>query len=180
MKNCKNKKRILDYIENLMPQDERVLFEKHLNECEECRQELSGYKKLYELIDKDEISLPEKEFFERMKENIRREEIPLKKQLWKFPGVLAPVFGVIIFLILFNFKKEQSIEIPVSVTNLIQDENLNSLLLEKVVDDELMRQFNIIEEYLGIESEQTLIEMTQDEKKEFIKILYNRYGEQYL
>uniref|UniRef100_A0A7C6AGE5 Zinc-finger domain-containing protein n=1 Tax=candidate division WOR-3 bacterium TaxID=2052148 RepID=A0A7C6AGE5_UNCW3 len=180
MKNCKNKKRILDYIENLMLQEEKVSFEKHLNECEECRQELSGYRKLYELIDKDEISLPEKEFFERIKKNIRKEEIPLKKPLWKFLGVLAPVFGLVIFLILFKFKKEQSIEIPVSVTNLIQDENLNSLLLEKIVDDELIKQFNVIEENLGIESEQTLSEMNQDEKEEFIKILYNKYGEQYL
>jgi len=44
----------------------------------------------------------------------------------------------------------------------------------------LIKQFNVIEENLGIESEQTLSEMNQDEKEEFIKILYNKYGEQYL
>ncbi|MEO0189508.1 MAG: zf-HC2 domain-containing protein [candidate division WOR-3 bacterium] len=180
MKECKNKILILEYIEGLMTPEQRLLFERHLSGCEECRRELSEYKKLYELIDKDEIPLPEKEFFERIKENIRKEKIHLKRSTWKFFGILTPVFGLVIFLILFNLKKEQSIEIPVSVTNLFQDENLNSLLLERVVDDELINQFNVIEEYLGIEPMQALMEMDQNEKEEFIKILYNKFGEQYL
>ncbi len=180
MKGCKYKIAILDYIEDLMQPEQRLMFERHLNGCEECRRELSGYRKLYELIDKDEISLPEKEFFERIKENIHKEEIPLKKPIWKFFGVLAPIFSLAILLILFNFKKEQFIEMPVHVTNLFQDENLNSLLLERIVDDELIHQFNLIEEYLGIESIQTLMEMERNEKDEFIKMLYNKYGEQYL
>ncbi|MEO0122579.1 MAG: zf-HC2 domain-containing protein [candidate division WOR-3 bacterium] len=180
MKECKNKILILEYIEGLMTPEQRLLFEEHLGGCEECRRELSEYRKLYELIDKDEIPLPENEFFKRIKENIRREKITLKRSAWKFLGILAPVFGLVIFLILFNLKKEQSIEIPVSVTNLFQDENLNSLLLERVVDDDLINQFNVIEEYLGIEPTQALMEMDQNEKEEFIKILYNKFGEQYL
>lgn len=163
-----------------MQPEQKFLFERHLNECEECQQELSEYKKLYELIDRDEISLPEKEFFERIRENIRKEEISLKKSFWKVLGVLAPVFGLIVFLIILNFNKEQSIEIPISISNLLQDENLNTLLLERVINDELINQFNVIEEYFSEESAQMLKEMTQDEKLEFIKILSNKYGEQYL
>ncbi len=180
MKKCKNKTLILDYIENVISSDQKVLFEKHLNECTECREELFAYKKLYELIDKDSIVLPEKEFFEKIKDNIRKEEIPLKKPRLKFWGVLAPVLGFIVFLILFNFNKEKSIEIPIYVNNLIQDENLNSLLLERLVDEELINQFNIIEEYLELEFTQILMEMDQNEKQEVIKILFNKYGELYL
>lgn len=180
MKNCKFKDRVIDYIEGLMDNQNIIVFENHLKECGVCREELSAMKKIYEIMNKDTISIPEKEFFEKLKNKIRQQEIIIKNPLWKILGILAPVLGVLIFVLLFNLRRERSVEIAVSISNLAQDEYLNTLLLERIVDNNTVNQFNVLEEYFTADIEQGLKELTADEKKEFIKIINEKYGEKYL
>ncbi|MCX7995858.1 MAG: zf-HC2 domain-containing protein [candidate division WOR-3 bacterium] len=180
MKNCKKQDWIIAYIEDLMPKEQRILFEQHLKECALCQRELFEYQKIYNVLKKDEIILPEPEFFEKLKEKIRKEEITIKRSSRKLLGVLAPVMGVLIFIVLLHLKKESYVEFSISVSPLVLDENLSSLLLDEIVDDKLLGQFKILDEYINDESTQAIMEMTSDEKAEFIKILYNKFGIEYL
>lgn len=179
MKRCKNSDRVLDYIEGLMDNQERVIFEDHFKGCALCRQELSAIKKIYEIMDKDPIVFPKNEFFEEIKNKVRQEEVPVRISIKRFWGILAPVVGVFIFLILFNLRKEQSAEISISVWNLLDDEDLNRLLLDRVVDNKIISEFESVEkDFISIE--QSFFEMTSDEKQEFIKVICQRYGKEYL
>lgn len=180
MKDCKDKERLIDFLEGTMSPEELTLFKKHLEECDLCRNESIELKKLYDLIDKDEVLLPEREFFEQLKENIRKKEIPLRKSIWKTFGILAPAFGLIIFLILSNIKREEFVEVSIPTALLLQDENFNNLLLDRILNDELMDQFRIIEEYIQADAEQALMEMTLDERDEFINLIMSKYKDMYL
>ncbi|MEO0162010.1 MAG: hypothetical protein ABIL39_08810 [candidate division WOR-3 bacterium] len=180
MKDCPQKSLILEYCENLLSLQARSLFEKHLKECSQCKQELEALKKLYELMKHDEVVMPEPEFFERLKANLSKKEIYLRKPIGRILGLLAPVLSLIIFFILFSPEKERIIEISISSLSLTQDEDLNSLLLERIVDDELVDKFKQLEDYINGESIQILQDLNPTEKKEFIEILIQKYGKEYL
>ncbi len=180
MNDCQFKDQIINYIEGLMDIESRAIFEKHLKECPACQKELLAVKKVYEIIDKDEVIVPPKEFFEQLKDNVRRKEIVIKRPFWKIIGVLAPVLGVLVFVLFFIQGKEQSVEMTISVSNISQDEYLNTLLLERIIDNDIADQFNQLEEYLELDVEQSVRNLTADEKEIFLKLISIKYSEEYL
>uniref|UniRef100_A0A7C4TAD6 Zf-HC2 domain-containing protein n=1 Tax=candidate division WOR-3 bacterium TaxID=2052148 RepID=A0A7C4TAD6_UNCW3 len=175
MKRCRFNKRIIDYIEDLMTEQDRFAFENHLKTCKDCEKEVSQIKKIYEILDREEVPMPSREFFEGLKSQIRIKRIPYRLPFWKIFGILAPVLGIIIFIILFNQKGERVIEIAVPISNLTLDEDLNRLLLDKIIDEKIINQFSVLEEYFAPDIEEYLENMNKDEIKDLIEIIDGRY-----
>uniref|UniRef100_A0A7V3VUU4 Zinc-finger domain-containing protein n=1 Tax=candidate division WOR-3 bacterium TaxID=2052148 RepID=A0A7V3VUU4_UNCW3 len=180
MNECKNKDKVIKYVEMLMDEQEKNIFERHLDECETCRQELIAIKKFYEVMGKDEVPLPESIFFEKLRDRIRDQNIEFKTPFWKITSILAPVLGIVILFILFNIRKEQFVEIPVSVSNLSTDNYLNDLLLDRIIDDELVNKLTKLDHYFEYDTEQSLTELTQLEKEDLIKTIFKKYKGKYL
>lgn len=177
---CQFQERIIDYIEGLLDAQHKSIFEVHLKECDVCQKELSAIKKIYGMMDNDKVIIPAEEIFAKMKNRVRQHEIVLKRPLWKIWSILIPVLGVLIFVLLFNRQKEQSLEISVPISSLSQDKYFNTLLLERIVDNNIVNQFNILEEYFTEDIEQGLKDLTTDEQQKFIEAISEKYGEKYL
>ncbi|MEO0190475.1 MAG: zf-HC2 domain-containing protein [candidate division WOR-3 bacterium] len=175
MKSCRYSKNIIDYIEGLMPLNERADFESHLKICSDCQKEVNEIKKLYEILNKDEVPELNGIFFEDIRMRISKKEIYYKLPLWKIFGILVPMLTVFI-LILLNLKTEQMVEFSIPVSELLDDEYLNSLLLDKIIDKKIITNFEILEEYLTPTVEQDLDEMNKDELKVFMEVLSQRYN----
>ncbi|MGB9719984.1 MAG: hypothetical protein ACPL28_00685 [bacterium] len=180
MKNCRFKDKVIDYFEGLMDNQGRTIFGNHLRDCVTCQEELSAIQKIYKIIDKDEIPIPEKEFFERLKDDIRRKEISFRRPLWKILGILAPVLGILVFILFINFRKEQSVEIAIPISYFSQDEYLNKLLLEKIVDSGIVNQFAVLDQYFVVDIDDGIRELTTDERQKLLKLIGEKYGEEYL
>lgn len=177
---CQFQERIIDYIEGLLDAQHKGIFEAHLKECDVCQKELSAIKKIYGMMDNDKVIIPAEEIFAKMKNRVRQQEIVLKRPLWKIWSILIPVLGVLIFVLLFNRQKEQFLEISVPISSLSQDKYFNTLLLERIVDNNIVNQFNILEEYFTEDIEQGLKDLTTDEQQKFIEAISEKYGKKYL
>lgn len=177
---CQFQERVIDYIEGLLDVQNKNIFETHLKECDVCQKELSAIKKIYAMMDKDEVVIPAEEVFIKMKSRVRQQEIVLKRPLWKIWSILIPALGVLVFVLLFNRQKEQSLEISVPIFSLSQDKYFNVLLLERIVDNNIVSQFNALEEYFDEDIEQGLKDLTTDEQRKFIEIISEKYGKKYL
>ncbi|MEO0184221.1 MAG: zf-HC2 domain-containing protein [candidate division WOR-3 bacterium] len=180
MKDCRFKDKVIEYFEKLMDDKDKIVFENHLKDCSACQEQLSTMQKIYEIMDKDEISLPEKEFFERLKNDIRRKEVYVKKPFWKIFGILAPVLGILIFIVLVNFRKEQSVEIAIPTSYFTQDAYLNTLFFERIVDNGIVNQFNLLDEYFVVDIDEGLQELTTEQKEKLLELMSKKYGEEFL
>ncbi len=107
--NCKYvKKKLINFIENEISAEEKKAIREHLDECKECRKEYYEILALFELLEKDEVDMPEKIL------------VPFVKQREKKWWIPAFVSGVIVALAIFfviitqysgyttsNFKKDE-------------------------------------------------------------------------
>ena len=172
MRICQDfKDKIIDYIEHAMPQEERNRFEQHLNSCEHCQKEYTRVKKLYELLDKDVVSVPEQAFFDKLKISVRQREIRLRKfRVSKWVKVLIPAFAVVM-LALYVLRPEKTVEISVPTSVLLEDETIAEISLGGIIDDKLVNDLIVVEDNLPIDIDETIPELSDEEKAEFIEIL---------
>lgn len=180
MKVCEYRDKIIDYIEGLLDERQKTIFENHIKVCDVCKKELSEMKRLYEIMDKDIISIPEEANFANIKQRARQEEIVLRKPHWNIWNIFVPVLGALVFILLINKNKEQTLEISVPISNLSQDQYFNVLLLERIIDNSMVNQLNRLEEFFSADLEEGLKELTVDECEQFIEIMKEKYGEKYL
>ncbi|MGQ9664025.1 MAG: anti-sigma factor family protein [bacterium] len=180
MKVCKFRDKIIDYIEGLLDEPQKAIFENHIKRCDACQKELSEMERFYEIMDKDTIPILEEVVFAHIKQRARQEEIVLRKPRWKIWNIFVPVLGALVFILLLSIHKEQILEISVPISTLLQDQDFSALLLERIVDNNMVSQFNSLEEFFYADIEQGLRELTVDESKQFIEIMNEKYGEKYL
>ena len=96
-------KKIIDYIENQLTEYEHKKFKEHLQRCKQCQGEYNRVKKLYEILDKDAVILPEQEFFENLKIRVRQKTwVPRKSYIKRILKILVPVFAAVIIFVLLN------------------------------------------------------------------------------
>ncbi len=180
MKVCAFKEKVIDYFEGCIPAEDKAIFESHLKDCSVCQNELSALKKLREIMDEDIVNMPGKEFFDRLREKIRQQELAVKRPRWGILGILIPVLSVLIIFVFLNLKKDRFVEITINTFNLSQDKYLNALLLDRVIDDEISIKLGALEEYFSGDIEQGLDELTTEEEQELLKTIKDRYGGEYL
>lgn len=177
MRICKEfKRKILDFIEHHMDENEYKKFEEHLNQCSLCQKEHASLMNLYGVLEKDEVILPENEFFENLKVRVRQKDItPQRSYIWKISRVLAPVV-VATAIVLMLYRPEKTMEISIPLANLLADKEFASYALDKIIDDTLINELTEVEDHFLLNVDEALDELSDDEKQKFIKGLYKKYG----
>jgi len=176
MKICKDfKNKIVDFIENQLVDEEYKKFEVHLRQCDKCQREYLALKNLYKVLDRDEVILPENEFFDNLKAKVRQKEIILHRPyVFKTLRVLVPIFAVAIIL-LFLQEPQKTTEVIIPVANLLDDQEVASYALSRVIDDNLISELSIVEDYFPMELDEIIDELNEAEIKELIRILNEKY-----
>jgi len=176
MKSCKKSDLIIAYLDRMLDPNDALLFEDHINICPFCQEEIAAYKRTFEILDADEVPVPEPAYFDRLKTAIRQNIIrPGQKTLWTIVKVLVPVAAVLILFVVLH-KPKGTVEMSVDVSSIIQDENFNNMLLGKIIDDRIVEQFNALEDYYASDIEENIGELSSAEKTEFIKRLSAKYN----
>jgi len=177
MKRCMIGGKIIDYIEGLLSDKDRLDFENHLKFCNYCQKEIEEYKKLYDIFKYDEVPAPEQEFFEKLKIKGHQREIVYKRYpVWKTLGILSPAAMAALIIFVLLKPSRQTIEISIPVSNLLESKDISYLLLDRVVDEKLSKQFTALEEYFQPDVEESINELAREEKEEFIKKVHSKYG----
>ncbi|MCK4830136.1 zf-HC2 domain-containing protein [bacterium] len=165
------KHEVIDYLEHTMSQEEHRKFEEHLNRCKHCQEEYIRVKKFYKLLDKDMIPMPEQAFFDRLKTSIRQREIRLRKfSVPRLIKVLVPAFAVTM-LALYILRPEKTVEISIPTAVLLEDETIAEISIGGIVDNKLLNDLKIVEDYLPGDIDETIAELSDEEKSEFMRIL---------
>lgn len=174
---CKDfKSKVLDYMENQMNEAEHMKFDEHLKQCSSCQKEYASLKILYEVLDRDEVVLPENEFFDNLKIRVRQKDItPRRSYVWKISRVLVPI-AVAAAIVLLFYQPDKTTEIAVPVAELLKDREIASYALTRIVDDVIISELTEIEDYFLLDVDEVIDELTDEEKEEFIKDLYEKYG----
>jgi len=179
MKLCQRfKRKLIDYVEGNLTEEENRIFNEHLEFCGRCRAELKELKELYSVLEYDEVQLPENEFFEGLLDGLRRREIRLKPaHRFSVSGVLrilASAAAALVIIIFLN-RNDNTVELTVPFSILLEDREIAELGLSGVVDDKLIDDMSKVEDYLSPELDEAVEELTEVERAEFIKNLYEKY-----
>jgi len=174
---CKKfKGKLLDYLEHQLSNTEHRKFEEHLQQCSLCQKEYLSLKKLYGILDRDEVILPEAQFFDDVKVTVRQKDItPQRLPIWKITRVLVPV-AITAAIALLLYRPSKTTEISVPVADLLEDRNIASLALSRIVDDALVNELTEVEDQFMYDIDEILDEFTDEQKEQFIKVLYAKYG----
>jgi predicted anti-sigma-YlaC factor YlaD len=177
MNTCKKcKEKLLDYLEHLLSDAEQKEFEEHLQQCSSCQKEYLSLKKLYGILDRDEVILPETQFFDDLKVTVRQKDsTPQRSSVWKITRVLIPV-AVTAAIVLLLYQPSQTTEISVPVADLLEDRDIASYALSQIVDDALVNELTGIEDQFMYDIDEILDELSAEQKAQFIKVLYEKYG----
>jgi len=170
------KRKILDFIEGHLEEDERTIFEKHLRHCNQCHREYTSVKKLYETLSQDEVVLPSQQFFDNLKIKIKQKKIVARAfAIKRFIRILVPACAAAVIVLLLLNRPAPTVEFAIPTSTLLEDKEIAGLSLGAIVDDELIHDMSIIEEYLAPGFEETIDELTEEEQSEFIEMLYEKY-----
>ncbi|MGB3341984.1 MAG: zf-HC2 domain-containing protein [bacterium] len=173
MKLCKEfADRIIDLLENTMPGQEHQRLSEHLKDCPSCQKKYDKVKALYGILDGDIVPVPEQEFFDRIKNNIRQREIRLDRfKVPIFIKIIVPAFAFTL-LLLFMFRPEKTVDIFVPASVLLEDETIAKISLGGILNDQLIEDLIVIEEDLPIDIDENIAEFSDEERSDFIDILY--------
>lgn len=172
MKLCEEfKDRVIDYFEQAMSQKEKQIFSGHLKDCSSCQREYNKIKKLYDLLDDDKVSVPEHISFDQIKSNIRQQEIRLRRfKVPRFLKILVPVCALAIF-VFYILRPEKTVDISIPASVLLEDEMIANLSLAGILNDDLIDDLILIEDNLPIDIDETIVELSDEEKSKFVDIL---------
>jgi len=170
------KNRLIDYVENHLSEQEYKRYYEHLRCCRQCQKEYGEVKKLYKILDTDEVVLPEEAFFDDLRSRVRREKMRFRSSfLQKLMRIFVPIFAAAIILLILS-RPETTVEIAVPTSALIADREIASLSLSGVIDEELIEQMSIVDNYLSFEMDETIDELTSEEQAVLVEQLYEKYG----
>lgn len=182
MKMCRYvRKMIIDYYEGSLPDNEMERIQKHLAECESCQAGYSAHKKLCSLLDSDEIPLPAPGVFDGIRRRSRQHAwSPSRSRrlgISRIIRILLPAGITVLLAIMIFWPRNGTVELSVSSSDLLQDEDIADMTLPGVVNEELISDFVVVERYLPSTIDDMLSEFTDSERDEFIRRLYLEYGE---
>ena len=177
MRQCrKYRDKLLDYIEQELSQKELTELKEHLKQCPECKQEYEALSNLYLLLENDEVELPAPQFFDRLKKRVRQQEFkPRSRPFWNYLKIFLPVAATSVLLLILLVPKPQSVEISVSVSDLLEDNEIACLAINGVVDEDLIDELVSIEEHLTDNLDDMLNDLTLQQETRLLKELYKKY-----
>lgn len=93
----------------------------------------------------------------------------------KLLRIFVPIFAAAIILLILS-RPERTVEIAVPTSALIADRELASLSLSGVIDEELIEQMSIVDNYLPLQIDETIDDLTSEEQAVLVEQLYEKYG----
>jgi anti-sigma factor RsiW len=177
MKTCRwIRDHIIEYFDGGLSGSVREDLLSHVSQCPQCRQEYERYARMYSLINEDEVVFPPDGVFERIKANARGGKISVPQiTLRRISRILVPTLAAAAILLIILWPRNRTVEFSVPVATLLEDEDIASIAVAAVVNEDMVRDLAAIEYYLMPETEQAIDELTVDEKIEFVDCLHNRY-----
>lgn len=174
---CKRfQKKIVDFIEGHIPEPERTLFDEHLKQCSRCRQEYVAMKRLYEMLNTDEVVLPERQFFDDIRVTMRQREIvPRWSLVRKFLRILVPVCVAAVLFVIFFPRPTETVEIAIPTSTLLEDKDIANISLEGVIDDDFINDMSVLEDYFMFEVDESIDELTTEEQTTFVRLVSTQY-----
>ena len=168
---------MVEYIENQLARDvQREMFE-HIKHCAVCAQECRRLRKLYKVMDEDEVTLPSEDFFEKVKSASRQQVVQQRRMtLTRLARVLVPALAITAIVLVVFSRRNDVVEINIPVTNLIEDEEIAGIAFAGIVNEEVFDEIMNMEDCLVFDNDDEIEEMTIEEKNEFIDSLYHRYA----
>lgn len=167
---------IIEYFDGALNGSEREDLLSHVSQCPQCRQEYMRYARLYSLINEDAVPLPPDGVLERIKANARGKEVSASqttpRRIWR---ILFPALAAAAVLLVILWPRDRTVEFSVPVATLIEDEDIASIAVAGVVNEDMVRDLAAIEYYLIPEIEQAIDELTVDEKIKFVNCLHDRF-----
>jgi predicted anti-sigma-YlaC factor YlaD len=171
-------KDLIDYLDQNMKKQEYERLTRHLAECRSCRKEYDRIRSLYKILDQEDIPVPDQELFEQIKQQIRQQEVrPRGSRFFRWIKILAPAIAVVLVIVLSLLRHEKTVELSVPTSVLLEDETIAEMSLNSILNRDLVDDFTTIEEYLLIDIETSIAEFTEEERIEFIDILYKKLTE---
>lgn len=173
---------MVDRLEGELSSKDNKMFDTHLASCTSCQREFAQLKKLYAHLHDERMPELDDGYWEEVRQRVRQQYIPLRPQrswIRKLVPVAVPVIAACIALVVFIKRSPQTIEMTmtVPVAELLEDEDIAAITLQHMVFDDLIEDFEVIEESLPLDFDETLSEMTSQEKQLFIKMLAQSNGQ---
>lgn len=179
MKNCKwAQRRLIDYIEKTMDEKTTLQCEEHLKACPICKKEYDRILLLYGILDKQKVPFPDPVFWDTVKEHVYHQPVVLKPGSWirKVVPIAVPVCAIAVILFILLHRPNETVEITVPVSELLEDRDIAAIALNNIISDELIQEFTLIEESLPFDIDEFVGEMTVEEQQLFINLLEEIYN----
>lgn len=178
MSTCKDfRKHLIDLVERKLSARDQKELDEHRARCASCQEEYHELERLCELLDADEVVLPEKEFFDRVRRQVRERELAVRgRTLRKIARILVPV-AVVVAIVLLVPRHEKTVDIAVPTAVLLEDRDLAQLSLDGVVTEQLLDELSIVEDALSPGLDEMLDELTESEQEQFVDQLVALYGD---
>lgn len=177
MKKCEEfMKQMVDCFEKQLSPANRMRLLAHLEECADCRNEYRRLENLYEIMAKDVVTLPSQEYFERTRVAVRGKGLRSKRLSLKgFLKVLIPTCAAAAILMIVLRQPSKTIYYSIPVDYLIEDVEIAEVAIEGIIDKDIAREIIAMEDYLSLDTDEIIEEFSDDEKKEFVNSLYDKY-----
>lgn len=170
------KDKVIDLVENQLSGQKCKKYYEHMQHCSQCQREYTAVKNLFEMLDKEKIILPEESFFDELRLKVRKEKLHFHPfALKNIIKVLIPICAAAAILLIFS-RPSTTVEITVPTSALLEDEDVASLSLARVIDEELINEMSAVENDWSFDIDETIEGMTEEERTELIENLYEKYG----
>jgi hypothetical protein len=180
MSTCKHysERKIIDIIEGTASEAERKRFDEHRRRCAQCQQEYDLLKRLYTVLDTDEVVLPDEKFFEDLKTTIKRERIERPRFfIPKAIRIFVPVCAAAAVLLFFVTRRaEPTVELEIPASALLADRDIADMSLRGIIDEELISDMSVLEDYAAPGLHHSIGELSREEQTTFIEMVSEKYG----
>jgi hypothetical protein len=170
--------KIIEYVEETLDPVEEKRLSEHVRTCPACQAELNRYVHLFELLDKDEVEMPDYTFFDAVKQRARQIELMPARRFTRWLKVLVPICAAVVIIVILLGRGEKSIEMSVPISTLLEDEEIAHIGLTSIINDKLVDELVAIEDYLLSEADLALEELTDEEEEYLLQILHDKYGDE--
>ena len=177
MKKCEEfMKHMVDCLERQISPEDHTRLLAHIEKCARCKKEYLRLEKLYRIMEKDDVTLPPREYFQTIKVAARERRVrPKRLSLKGVLKILIPTFAAAAILLLVLRPSGSTIDYIIPVDNLIEDEEIAEVAIDGIINEDVAREIIAMEDYLHVDTDELIEEFTADEKKEFVNSLHEKY-----
>lgn len=172
----KRREQIVDLLENHLSDSARAELLDHIKHCPECAREYKQLNNLNRIMDGDIVQYPSQDTFERMKSAARQRAVfPKSRVLRRFFKVSVPAFAVVVILFLMLQRRVDTVDMSIPVAHLLEDEEIAEIAVTGVVNADLVREIEFLEEQLYFETDEAIEELSKEQRNELVSSLRRRY-----